>query len=175
MTRLKTLLLVGLFLPLAAAAHAQPALDIPSADGSLTHAAWKPAGRIERWIVSLHGTGGSANVYAVAAIDNGRGRKLFSLYVASSGGVALDYPPTRAILDGRFGPRPLAGTRWVTACGERDPNPDRDGCPGMRRTGQWLKEQGATLLDAIEDPQSGHSALQLNPRNAERLLELFGR
>jgi hypothetical protein len=71
--------------------------------------------------------------------------------------------------------RILAGTRWVTACGERDPNPDRDGCPGMRRTGQWLKEQGATLLDAIEDPQSGHSALQLNPRNAERLLELFGR
>jgi len=230
---------------LAAAAHAQPALDIPSADGSLTHVAWKPAGRIERWIVSLHGTGGSAkrdvevwqkslggrsegphsrgvgvlaiqwwreqgnaymppfdiyreidfaaskldikpgnallhgfsrgsaNVYAVAAIDNGRGRKLFSLYVASSGGVALDFPPTRAILDGRFGPRPLAGTRWVTACGERDPNPERDGCPGMRRTGQWLKEQGAILLDVIEDPQSGHGALQLNPRNAERLLNLF--
>jgi len=33
----------------------------------------------------------------------------------------------------------------------------------------------AILLDAIEDPQSGHGALQLNPRNAERLLELFGR
>jgi len=71
--------------------------------------------------------------------------------------------------------RILAGTRWVTACGERDPNPERDGCPGMRRTGQWLKEQGAILLDAIEDPQSGHGALQLNPRNAERLLEFFGR
>ena len=220
--------------------QAQPAQDIPSADGSLTHVAWKPAGRIERWIVSLHGTGGSAktdlavwqkslggrpigvlaiqwwrgqgdaylppfeiyreidfaaskldikqgnallhgfsrgsaNVYAVAAIDTGRGRKLFSLYVASSGGVALDYPPTRAILDGRFGPRPLAGTRWITACGERDPNPERDGCPGMRRTGRWLKEQGAILLDAIEDPQSGHGALQLNPRNSARVLELFGR
>jgi hypothetical protein len=45
----------------------------------------------------------------------------------------------------------------------------------MRRTGQWLKEQGAIVLDAIEDPQSGHGALQLNPRNAERLLERFGR
>jgi hypothetical protein len=232
------ILMIGGFLLLAATAHAQPAQNIPSADGSLTHVAWKPSGKVERWIVSLHGTGGSAktdlavwqkslggrpigvlaiqwwreqgnaymppfeiyreidfaaskldikpgnallhgfsrgsaNVYAVAAIDNGRGRKLFSLYVASSGGVALDYPPTRAILDGRFGPRPLAGTRWVTACGERDPNPDRDGCPGMRRTGQWLKEQGATLLDVIEDPQSGHGALQLNPRNVERLLNLF--
>lgn len=50
-----------------------------------------------------------------------------------------------------------------------------DGCPGMRRSGQWLKEQGAILLDAIEDPQSGHGALQLNPRNSARLLELFGR
>ena len=230
---------------LCASAQAQPAQEIRSADGSLAHFAWKPAGKVERWIVSLHGTGGSAkkdleiwqkslggrtegphsrgvgvlaiqwwrgqgdaylppfeiyreidfaaskleikpgsallhgfsrgsaNLYAVAAIDNGRGRKLFSLYVASSGGVALDYPPTRAILEGRFGPRPLAGTRWVTACGERDPNPDRDGCPGMRRTGQWLKEQGAILLDAIEDPQSGHGALQLNPRNTERLLNLF--
>ena len=230
---------------LAATAHAQPAQEIPSADGSLTHAAWKPAGRIERWIVSLHGTGGSAkrdievwrkslggrpertaqgavgvlaiqwwrgqgdaylppfeiyreidfaaskldikpgnallhgfsrgsaNVYAVAALDNGRGRKLFSLYVASSGGAALDYPPTRAILDGRFGPRPLAGTRWITACGERDPNPERDGCPAMRRTGSWLKDQGAILLDAIEDPQFGHGALQLDPRNTTRLLNLF--
>lgn len=238
------ILIIGGLL-LAATAHAQPAQQIPSSDGSLTHAAWKPSGKVERWIVSLHGTGGSAkkdleiwqrslggrqegphsrgvailsiqwwreqgnaylapfdiyreidfaaskleikpgtsllhgfsrgsaNLYAVAALDHGRGRKLFSLYVASSGGVALDYPPTRAILDGRYGQRPLAGTRWITACGDRDPNPDRDGCPGMRRTAQWLKEQGAILLDAIEDPQSGHGALQLNPRNAERLLNLF--
>jgi hypothetical protein len=104
-------------------------------------------------------------------MDNGVGRKLFSLYVASSGGVALDYPPTLEILAGRYGPRPLSATPWVTACGARDPNPDRDGCPAMRRTGQWLKEQGATLLDAIEDPQFGHGALQLNPRNVARLLK----
>jgi hypothetical protein len=30
-------------------------------------------------------------------------------------------------------------------------------------------------VDAIEGPQSGHCALQLNPRNAGRLLELFSR
>ena len=34
----------------------------------------------------------------------------------------------------------------------------------MRRTG---------LVEAIEDPQSGHGALQREPRNAARLLELF--
>jgi predicted esterase len=231
-------LLSAIGLLAAAAVAAQPLQDIPSADGSLAHAAWKPAGKVERWIVSLHGTGGSAkrdievwqksvggrpiavlaiqwwrgqgdaylppfdiyreidfaasklgiqpgrallhgfsrgsaNLYAVAAIDQGRGRKLFSLYVASSGGVALDFPPTRAILEGRYGPRPLAGTRWVTACGGRDANPERDGCPGMRRTGAWLKEQGAQVLLAIEDAQSGHGALQLNPGNTARLLDLF--
>lgn len=67
----------------------------------------------------------------------------------------------------------VIAARWVTACGERDAEPERSGWPDMRRSGQWLKEQGAILLDAIEDPQFGHGALQLNPRNAERLLNLF--
>ena len=211
---------------------------IPSTDGRVVHAAWQHSAKPERWIVSLHGTGGSAvtdvgiwhkhiggrpigvlaiqwwlgeadayllpleiyreidvtarklgiepghamlhgfsrgaaNLYAVAAIDAGRGRKLFSIYVASSGGVAYDYPPTRAILEGRFGARPLAKTRWITACGGLDPNPDRDGCGGMRHTGDWLKNQGAVLILAIEDWESGHGALQRNPRNAARVLDLL--
>ena len=43
-----------------ALAHAQAPVDIPSADGRVVHAAWQPAGNVERWIVSLHGTEGSA-------------------------------------------------------------------------------------------------------------------
>ena len=221
-----------------ALAHAQGPVDIPSADGRVVHAAWQPAGNVERWIVSLHGTEGSAktdlgiwqryvaargigvlsiqwwlgkgddylpplaiyreidgaakklgiapgsamlhgfsrgsaNLYAVAAIDAGRGRKLFSLFVANAGGVSTDYPPNRAIAEGKFGSRPLANTRWITVCGGRDPHPDRAGCPGMRRTGQWLKERGARVVLAIEDPNSGHGALQLDPRNAARALDSF--
>lgn len=106
-------------------------------------------------------------------MDRGQGgRRLFPLYVASSGGVALDFPPTRAILEGRFGPRPLEGSRWVTACGGRDPNAERDGCPGMRRTAEWLRQQGAQVVLAIEDPNGPHGALQADPRNAARLLDL---
>jgi len=124
--------------------------------------------------VMLHGfSRGSANSYAVAALDAGRGRRYFSLAVASSGGVALDYPPTRAILDGGYGPRPLQGTRWVTVAGGRDPHPDRDGIPGMQRTAAWLKEQGATVVATIEDPDEGHGALQHNGKNARRVLDLF--
>ncbi|MBI5595648.1 MAG: hypothetical protein HY928_06100 [Elusimicrobia bacterium] len=124
--------------------------------------------------VMLHGfSRGSANSYAVAALDAGRGARYFSLIAASSGGVSTDYPPTRAIVDGEFGKEPLKGTRWVTAAGAKDRNPDRDGIPGMRRTAEWLRGQGAVVLEAIEDPDQGHGALQRNPKNAERLLDLF--
>ena len=122
----------------------------------------------------LHGfSRGSANAYAVMALDSGRGHQYFSFAVASSGGVALDYPPTRAILAGVFGLRPLLNTRWVTSAGARDPNPDRDGIPAMRRTAAWLKEQGATVLMTIEDPTEGHGALQRNSKNTKQLLDLL--
>lgn len=124
--------------------------------------------------VMLHGfSRGSANSYAVAALDAGRGRKYFSLAVASSGGVSLDYPPTRALLAGAYGERPLQGTRWITVAGARDPNPDRDGIPGMKRTAAWLREQGAVVLESIEDPSFGHGALVRNRKNAGRVLDLF--
>lgn len=129
---------------------------------------------VEPGTAMLHGfSRGSANSYAVMALDAGRGRRYFSLALASSGGVSLDYPPTRAILDGAYGKSPLKGTRWVTSAGGRDPHPDRSGIPGMRRAAAWLREQGAIVLDAIEDPDQGHGALVLNAKNARRALDLF--
>jgi hypothetical protein len=124
--------------------------------------------------VMLHGfSRGSANSYALAALDAGRGKHYFSLCVANSGGVGLDYPPTRAILEGTFGDRPLSGTRWITVAGAMDQNPDRDGIPGMKRAAVWLKGQGATVLESIEDPAEGHGALHRNARNARHVLDLF--
>jgi len=129
---------------------------------------------VQPGMVMLHGfSRGSANSYAVAALDAGRGRRYFSLAAASSGGVGLDYPPTRAILAGAFGDRPLRSTRWITIAGAHDPNPDRDGIPGMKRTAAWLREQGATVIETIEDPDEGHGALQRNAKNARRVLDVF--
>lgn len=122
----------------------------------------------------LHGfSRGAANSYAVAALDAGRGRRYFALAVASSGGVGLDFPPTRAIVSGAFGDHPLRGTRWITVAGAADQNPERDGIPGMRRAAEWLREQGAEVIDAIEDPVHGHGALQRNAENARRVLDRF--
>jgi hypothetical protein len=122
----------------------------------------------------LHGfSRGSTNTYAVAAIDAGKGRHYFSLAVASSGGIALNYPPSRAILDGEYGERPLKGSRWITVAGARDPEPGRDGVAAMRRTAAWLTDQGAIVVESIEDPDYGHGALMRNPKNARRVLDLF--
>ncbi len=130
--------------------------------------------RAQPGTVLFHGfSRGSANSYAVTALDRGRGRRYFSLSVASSGGVGLDYPPTRAILEGRFGRRPLQGTRWIIVAGARDPNPERDGIPGMRRTATWLREQGATVILVIEDPVEGHGALMRNRKNVRIVLKTF--
>ena len=43
----------------------------------------------------------------------------------------------------------------------------------MRRAAAWLREQGAIVLDVIEDPDQGHGALMLNARNARGALDLF--
>ena len=49
----------------------------------------------------------------------------------------------------------------------------RGGIPGMKRAAAWLKEQGAIVELSIEDPDEGHGALQRNPQNARRVLDLF--
>ena len=122
----------------------------------------------------LHGfSRGSANIYAVAALDASTSTRYFSLFLANAGRASPDYPPNRALADGRFGKHALRQTRWITVCGGRDPHPDRDGCPGMRATGQWLVEQGAAVVAAIEDPDGDHGAFHRNPRNVNRALDLF--
>lgn len=51
--------------------------------------------------------------------------------------------------------------------------PDRDSIAGMKRAAAWLQEQGATVLDRIEDPDEGHGTLHRNTQNARRMLDLF--
>jgi hypothetical protein len=109
----------------------------------------------------------------VKAIDAGRGKNYFALCVASSGGVALNFPPTAAIAKGAYGSEPLRGTKWVLSAGAKDPNPDRDGIKGMRDTAKWLESQGAIVVKAIEDPKFGHGALALNAGDARQVLDLF--
>lgn len=116
---------------------------------------------------------GSANLFAVAALDRNRGHRRFGLYVASSGGLAADFPPNRMFLSGEMGPAPFTGSRWVTACGERDPVPQRDGCAALRRSAETVQRLGGEIVLRIEDPRGGHGALNTDPDNARKVLDLF--
>lgn len=49
----------------------------------------------------------------------------------------------------------------------------RSSLTGMRPTAGWLKEQDATILDSIKDPDYGPDALKLNPKSARRVMDLF--
>ncbi|HTL69833.1 MAG TPA: hypothetical protein VL404_00935 [Candidatus Eisenbacteria bacterium] len=116
---------------------------------------------------------GSANSYAVAAYDNTRGGKYFSLFIANAGKPGLDFPSNVEIARGDFGERPLSGTRWVTYAGARDKHPDRDGYRGMREAGEWIRRFGGTVVDAIEDPEGDHGGFHRNPGNISRALDSF--
>ncbi len=122
----------------------------------------------------LHGfSRGSTNTYAVAALDRGLNKNYFALIIANAGKASMDYPPTRAIEEGRFGSRPFESTRWVTFAGAKDSNPKRDGIQGMRETGDWLRRLGGSVDLAIEDPDGAHGGFHRNPKNAEAALDVF--
>lgn len=122
----------------------------------------------------LHGfSRGAANIYPVAALDRSLNKNYFALFVANSGRANSDYPPVREIEQGRFGEKPLAGSRWVTFAGGKDTNPARDGFQGMREAGDWIRKYGGTVELAIEDPTSGHGGFHRNPKNTYAALDVF--
>jgi len=121
----------------------------------------------------LHGfSRGSANLYALVAMDGRTPRPLFRHVVANAGGMAADFPMNREIEAGRFGASPFAATRWWLYCGGGDPNPERDGCPAMRRSQQWLRDKGAQV-ELSEDPGGDHGGFHRRGQNVERALDWF--
>lgn len=119
----------------------------------------------------LHGfSRGSANIYAIAAMDRMRPAPYFKTVIANAGAANIGYPPTGQIANNLFGKTPFAGQRWITSCGGRDENPDRDGCPAMRKTAAWVESMGGQVILQIEDPNYGHGALTINPKNIDRAM-----
>ncbi len=116
---------------------------------------------------------GSANSYAVAAMDNSIGKNYFALIVANAGKPGIDFPSNRDIEAGRFGPMPLQGTRWVTFAGGKDPHPDRDGIYGMREAAEWISKYGGKVELMIEDQNAGHGGFHRNPDNTRLAIDVF--
>ncbi len=116
---------------------------------------------------------GSANSYAVAALDRNAGSHYFSLFIANAGRPGLDFPPNNDIENGKYGEYPLEGTRWVTYAGALDKHPNRDGVEGMRQARQWIKKYGGEVLLAIEDPEGDHGGFHRREENIGTALTTF--
>lgn len=123
--------------------------------------------------ILLHGfSRASANLYALVAFDARQPRPLFRHVVANAGGMAADYPANRDIEARGRGAKPYAGTRWWLYCGGSDPNPERDGCPAMRRSRDWLEGLGATAV-LNEDAAGDHGGFHRRGANVEQALGWF--
>lgn len=124
--------------------------------------------------VLFHGfSRGSANSYGVTAIDASLEHPYFALTIANAGKPGTDFPINVDIANGKFGASPLSSTHWVMVCGEHDPHPDRDGCPGMREARDWVTGYGGVVDLLIEDPDGDHGAFHKNPANVNAALDVF--
>jgi len=132
------------------------------------------ANRVQPQTVLLHGfSRGSTNTYGLTALDRASGNIFFLLTISNAGGAARDFPINQSIDQGEFGSQPFADTHWVMVCGMKDPNPDRDGCPAMRATRDWVTQYGGTVDLLIEDPNGDHGAFHRNPDNVNAALDVF--
>ncbi len=124
--------------------------------------------------VLLHGfSRGSTNTYGLTALDRSSGNNFFLLTITNAGGAARDFPINQSIENGAFGSQPFTSTHWVMVCGMNDPNPDRDGCPAMRETRDWVTQYGGRVDLLIEDPNGEHGAFHRNPQNVNAALDVF--
>lgn len=116
---------------------------------------------------------GSANSYAVTALDAQSGNRYFHMVLSNAGGAASDYPPNQQIAAGSYGSQPYAGYQWMMYCGEKDPDPTINGCPAMTAARDWVMKYGATFKLLIDDPNGGHGGFMTNSSNVNTALAQF--
>lgn len=124
--------------------------------------------------VLFHGfSRGSANSYAVSALDNASANRYFSMTISNAGSAASNYPPNMQISAGNFGKLPFKGIKWAMYCGDKDPDPNQSGCPGMKLSSDWVVQYGAEMVIFLEDPNGDHGGFHMNPGNVDTILAKF--
>jgi hypothetical protein len=124
----------------------------------------------------LHGfSRGASNIYGVAALDRQSKDRFYAMFLANSGGASPDFPANSAVSRGDFGYNAFSGAYWMMFCGGQDPNPDRDGCPAMHRTSDWVGLYGGVTDLFIEDAGAGHGGFHQTPAHIQSALAAFGR
>lgn len=146
----------------------QPTEMYPLIAALLSSKGIKPGGAF------LHGySRGSANSYAVAALDAYSGNHYFAMTMSIAGGAATNYPPNQQITAGAYGAKPFTGIQWIMYCGEKDPDPDQSGCPGMTASKDWVTKYGATVKLFIDDPNGDHGGFMTNATNVNAAMAVL--
>ena len=116
---------------------------------------------------------GSANSYAVTALDTASGNRFFGTTLSVSGGAATDYPINQQIAAGVYGAQPFKGVQWIMYCGELDPDPTINGCPAMTASKSWVSQYGATVKLLIDDPAGDHGGFMNSSTYVNQALDQF--
>jgi hypothetical protein len=116
---------------------------------------------------------GSANSYAVTALDTASGNRFFGMTLSNAGGAMQDYPPNQQIVAGAYGALPFTGVKWIMYCGEKDPDPTINGCEGMKAAQSWVIQYGADFKLLIDDPNGDHGGFMTNSANVSTALAQF--
>lgn len=119
---------------------------------------------------------GSANSFSVAAFDQASSSPLIDVVVSSSGGGQEAYfnLTTKNIEQKAKSNTIFKNVYWITACGGKDENPERDGCTAMQSASNFVAGKGATVLGNLADPNAGHGALTTSTLNLpKQMFELI--
>ncbi len=118
---------------------------------------------------------GSARSYAIQFIDvyPSVGKNYFCTITSNAGKPDSLYPFYQGVNSGTLHTF-CSGKRWAMYCGAADPNPARDGCPGMNSAkNNWVTANGGTVGLFIQDPVLGHSGLMDTQNLQDSVLEYY--
>jgi len=118
---------------------------------------------------------GSARSYAIQYIDvmPSVGKNYFCSITSNAGKPDSLYPFYQGVNSASLHTF-CAGKRWAMYCGAADPNPARDGCPGMNSAkNNWVTANGGTVGLFIQDPVLGHSGLMDTQTLQDSVLEFY--
>jgi len=123
--------------------------------------------------VLLHGIGrGSANVFALTALDRIQSNYFFRSIIANAGGhKSLRF--NFQIAGGRFGKDIFFGSHWIFFCGGYDKNPSRDGCPAIQSAQAWVHRFGGQTDLFVKDPHGYHDLLYKSPKDVVKAIRMF--
>ncbi|MBK6521711.1 MAG: T9SS type A sorting domain-containing protein [Sphingobacteriaceae bacterium] len=120
---------------------------------------------------------GSARSYAIQFLDvyPGVGKNYFCTIMSNAGKPDSAYPFFQAVNSPTNTNHSFCkGKKWAMFCGGLDPNPGRDGCPGMNSAKtNWVQANGGSVGLFIQDPNLAHTGFVDTPTYIDSLFKFY--